>query len=189
MCPEPPKTAAPDGSVIVGIVLMCLGAICMVGLDASARMLLETYSLPQLVVLRCLFSISLIVAFTAGPFRACGAAHEAAGLACVPLLPDGRFDVRLLPCASAYSTGRCHRHRFRGAVDRHVIVAPVSGRTGRSVAMGGGYRWFRRCARRPSARFGSDASGRVHRPGWLGDVCQPVADGRANSVPPNPPRR
>jgi len=62
---DPPKTAAPERSLIIGIALICLGAICMVGLDASARMLLETYSLPQLVVLRCLFSISLIVAFTA----------------------------------------------------------------------------------------------------------------------------
>jgi drug/metabolite transporter (DMT)-like permease len=62
---EPPGTAAPEGSPIIGIALICLGAICMVGLDASARMLLETYSLPQLVLLRCLFSISLIIAFTA----------------------------------------------------------------------------------------------------------------------------
>jgi len=62
---SPSKTAAADGSPIIGIVLICFGAICMVGLDVSARMLLETYSLPQLVVLRCLFSMSLIIAFTA----------------------------------------------------------------------------------------------------------------------------
>jgi drug/metabolite transporter (DMT)-like permease len=58
-----PENASPDGSLIIGIVMICLGAICMVGLDASARMLLETYSLPQLVLLRCVFSISLIGAF------------------------------------------------------------------------------------------------------------------------------
>jgi drug/metabolite transporter (DMT)-like permease len=48
-----------------GVAFMCLGAICMVGLDVSARILLETYSLPQLVLLRCLFSVLLILAFTA----------------------------------------------------------------------------------------------------------------------------
>jgi drug/metabolite transporter (DMT)-like permease len=63
-----PETVPSDGSLSLGIVLMCFGAICMVGLDASARLLLETYSLPQLVVLRCLFSILLIVAFTASRY-------------------------------------------------------------------------------------------------------------------------
>jgi drug/metabolite transporter (DMT)-like permease len=62
---DPSGKAVPEGSLVIGIALICLGAICMVGLDASARMLLETYSLPQLVLLRCLFSISLIIAFTA----------------------------------------------------------------------------------------------------------------------------
>lgn len=54
-----------DGSMMMGIAFMCMGAICMVGLDVTARWLLETYSLPQLVVLRCLFSIVLIVGYTA----------------------------------------------------------------------------------------------------------------------------
>jgi drug/metabolite transporter (DMT)-like permease len=48
-----------------GVAFMCLGAICMVGLDVSARILLETYSLPQLVVLRCGFSVLLILIYTA----------------------------------------------------------------------------------------------------------------------------
>ena len=59
------QTPASEGSVFVGIVLMCLGAICMIGLDVTARWLLETYSLPQLVLLRCLFSVTLILVFTA----------------------------------------------------------------------------------------------------------------------------
>ena len=59
------QVAPADGSAVIGITLMCLGAVCMVGLDVTARWLLETYSLPQLVLLRCLFSIMLILAFTA----------------------------------------------------------------------------------------------------------------------------
>jgi len=54
-----------DRSSLIGIVLMCLGAICMVGLDVTARWLMQTYSLPQMVLLRCVFSIVLILGFVA----------------------------------------------------------------------------------------------------------------------------
>ena len=54
-----------DGSAVIGIALMCLGAICMIGLDVVARWLLQTYSLPQLVLLRCAFSIILIAGYAA----------------------------------------------------------------------------------------------------------------------------
>lgn len=62
---NPHQVNSSEGSLIIGIALMCLGALCMVGLDVAARRLLESYSLPQLVVLRCLFSILLIYAYTA----------------------------------------------------------------------------------------------------------------------------
>ena len=39
---------------------MCLGVIAMVGLDVTARWLMETYSLPQLVFLRSSFSLVFI---------------------------------------------------------------------------------------------------------------------------------
>jgi len=54
-----------DRSNLIGIALMCLGAICMVGLDVTARWLMQTYSLPQMVLLRCVFSIVLILGFAA----------------------------------------------------------------------------------------------------------------------------
>jgi drug/metabolite transporter (DMT)-like permease len=54
-----------EPAIGMGIAYMCAGAFCMVGLDATARWLLQTYSLPQMVVLRCLFSVSFIVAFVA----------------------------------------------------------------------------------------------------------------------------
>lgn len=43
-----------------GIGFMCAGVLCMVGLDVTAKLLLETYQLDQLVVLRCLFSVLVI---------------------------------------------------------------------------------------------------------------------------------
>ena len=45
---------------LTGILLMCLATVFMVGLDATARLLLETYALPQLALLRCLFSMLII---------------------------------------------------------------------------------------------------------------------------------
>lgn len=54
-----------DRSIIAGITYMCLGVIAMVGLDVTARWLLERYSLPQLVLLRSSFSAILIVGFVA----------------------------------------------------------------------------------------------------------------------------
>jgi drug/metabolite transporter (DMT)-like permease len=44
---------------------MCLGVISMVALDVTARWLMETYSLPQLVLLRSSFSAILIFGFVA----------------------------------------------------------------------------------------------------------------------------
>ncbi|MDJ0929238.1 MAG: DMT family transporter [Gammaproteobacteria bacterium] len=46
-----------------GILLMCAGVASMVGLDVTAKTLLETYGLAQLVFLRCLFSVVFIFAF------------------------------------------------------------------------------------------------------------------------------
>ena len=42
---------------------MCAGMLCMVGLDIVAKWLLQNYSLSQLVVLRCSFSVILIFWF------------------------------------------------------------------------------------------------------------------------------
>lgn len=39
---------------------MCLGTVFMVGLDVTARYLLESFALPQLALLRCLFSMLII---------------------------------------------------------------------------------------------------------------------------------
>ena len=43
-----------------GIAFMCSGVLCMVGLDVCAKWLLDTYSISQLVLLRCGFSATLI---------------------------------------------------------------------------------------------------------------------------------
>lgn len=43
-----------------GIALMCLGVLCMVGLDICAKWLLQRYGIAQLVLLRCAFSAALI---------------------------------------------------------------------------------------------------------------------------------
>lgn len=43
-----------------GILLMCLGTVFMVGLDVTARHLLQTFALPQLALLRCVFSMLII---------------------------------------------------------------------------------------------------------------------------------
>jgi drug/metabolite transporter (DMT)-like permease len=47
-------------SVPRGIALMCGAALSMVGLDVTAKLLLETYGLSQLVFLRCGFSMLFI---------------------------------------------------------------------------------------------------------------------------------
>lgn len=54
-----------DRSIAAGITFMCLGVISMVALDVTARWLMETYSLPQLVLLRSSFSAILIFGFVA----------------------------------------------------------------------------------------------------------------------------
>jgi drug/metabolite transporter (DMT)-like permease len=54
------RTAAPGR----GIALMCGGVFCMLGLDVCAKWLLGTYSLSQLVLLRCGFS-ALVIAWYA----------------------------------------------------------------------------------------------------------------------------
>jgi len=54
-----------DHPIIAGITFMCLGVIAMVALDVTARWLMETFSLPQLVLLRSSFSAILIFAFVA----------------------------------------------------------------------------------------------------------------------------
>jgi drug/metabolite transporter (DMT)-like permease len=46
-----------------GIALMCGGVSCMLGLDISAKWLLATYSMPQLVLLRCGFSALVIACY------------------------------------------------------------------------------------------------------------------------------
>ncbi len=46
-----------------GIALMCTGVLCMVGLDVTAKMLLASYGLWQLVFLRCAFSALFILLF------------------------------------------------------------------------------------------------------------------------------
>lgn len=46
-----------------GIALMCGGVLSMLGLDISAKWLLATYALPQLVLLRCIFSLLLILVY------------------------------------------------------------------------------------------------------------------------------
>lgn len=54
-----------DRSITAGITFMCLGVISMVALDVTARWLMETYSLPQLVLLRSSFSAIMIFGFVA----------------------------------------------------------------------------------------------------------------------------
>jgi drug/metabolite transporter (DMT)-like permease len=54
-----------DRSIIAGITFMCLGVISMVALDVTARWLMQTFSLPQLVLLRSSFSAILIFGFVA----------------------------------------------------------------------------------------------------------------------------
>jgi len=54
-----------DRSIIAGITYMCLGVVAMVALDVTARWLMETYSLPQLVLLRSSFSVFFIFGFVA----------------------------------------------------------------------------------------------------------------------------
>ncbi len=46
-----------------GIALMCAGVLAMLGLDISAKWLLADYGLSQLVLLRCFFSLSLILLY------------------------------------------------------------------------------------------------------------------------------
>lgn len=43
-----------------GILLMCLATVFMVGLDVTARHLLESFALPQIALVRCVFSILII---------------------------------------------------------------------------------------------------------------------------------
>jgi len=59
------ESHAIDRSILSGITFMCLGVISMVALDVTARWLMETYSLPQLVLLRSTFSMLLIFGFVA----------------------------------------------------------------------------------------------------------------------------
>lgn len=54
-----------DRSIFAGIVYMCLGVIAMVALDVTARWLMQTYSLPQLVFLRSVFSAIFIFVYVA----------------------------------------------------------------------------------------------------------------------------
>lgn len=54
-----------DGSIAAGIIYMCLGVVAMVALDVTARWLMQTYSLPQLVFLRSSFSAMLIFGYVA----------------------------------------------------------------------------------------------------------------------------
>jgi drug/metabolite transporter (DMT)-like permease len=61
----PGESQAADHSIIAGIIFMCLGVISMVALDVTARWLMETFSLPQLVLLRSSFSAVLIFSFVA----------------------------------------------------------------------------------------------------------------------------
>ena len=51
---------ARETSVGPGIALMCAGVMSMVGLDVTAKLLLEDYGLSQLVLLRCGFSVLII---------------------------------------------------------------------------------------------------------------------------------
>ena len=63
-------TAAPATAAGRGIALMCAGVFSMLGLDVTAKWLLATYELGQLVLLRCFFSFALILAYAwyqAGP--------------------------------------------------------------------------------------------------------------------------
>jgi drug/metabolite transporter (DMT)-like permease len=48
-------------SIRAGIAFMCVGVLFLVGLDVAARWLLQTYSLTQLIFLRCTFSVMLIL--------------------------------------------------------------------------------------------------------------------------------
>lgn len=48
------------GYVWHGIVSMLIGVVCMVGLDVTARWLLQSYSLNQVVLLRSVFSVLLL---------------------------------------------------------------------------------------------------------------------------------
>jgi len=51
------------GSIFAGIAFMLAGVVCMVGLDVTAKWLLQDYALTQLVFLRCMFSILLVAAY------------------------------------------------------------------------------------------------------------------------------
>ena len=55
--------AAPATAAGRGIALMCAGVFSMLGLDVAAKWLLATYDLGQLVMLRCLFSVALILLY------------------------------------------------------------------------------------------------------------------------------
>lgn len=64
------SAAAPATAAGRGIALMCAGVFAMLGLDVTAKWLLATYTLPQLVLLRCSFSLLLILLYSlyqAGP--------------------------------------------------------------------------------------------------------------------------
>jgi drug/metabolite transporter (DMT)-like permease len=54
------QTASPGSGIASGIVFMCAGAFCMVGLDVAVRTLLEDYALTQVVLLRSAFALLLI---------------------------------------------------------------------------------------------------------------------------------
>lgn len=55
--------AAPATAAGRGIALMCAGVFAMLGLDVSAKWLLGTYSISQFVLLRCTFSLLLLLLY------------------------------------------------------------------------------------------------------------------------------
>jgi len=55
-----PESPQPATSVPLGSALMLLGVVSMVGLDVSVKWLLQSYSLSQVVFLRCVFSVLFI---------------------------------------------------------------------------------------------------------------------------------
>ncbi|MFW2405496.1 MAG: DMT family transporter [Gammaproteobacteria bacterium] len=59
------NSSMPAGSVGRGIAYMCLAVFFLVGLDVTARWLMQKYSLAQLIFVRSVISVALLIGFTA----------------------------------------------------------------------------------------------------------------------------
>ena len=127
--------------ILGGIALMLLGVFLMTGMDVAAKWLLDTYSLSQLVFLRCAVSMLVIGLFVLirGDLRALHTRRD-----------DDPGDVFFFLRASSDATRKRRDHRVCCAGNRHGTFRSTAGRTRRHLALVGSccrvYRGHCRCA-------------------------------------------